>query len=401
MVEGEPRVEASPHCPPGCFLCKGLERISRVGHSGSLNPVNFRELIDHLRVLYGQLLDLGGVDRGVGPRSVAADPVVPCAPEVGSGTKSGRAQEQEAASTSRAASLKEAEAEGKAVESEIEPRKREKVRLPKPLTPRAAFIKAEDKATSQDENFPEAVTSSPQPDEKKKDIFLEVKVEHSSGEEEDVECTEVRTEKVAKSKKRHKSHQVKEEKSKKEKPKKSSKKSRSPSRKARNRRRDSEEKRPKSPSVKLVEKVPRSPSHPPPGFEDSQPRFGGWRAWEKREDWNWERDHIPSRYNNPHLRSRSSEVEPKSKGRKRRERWEDIKTFGPSKERKQWFEARQHWRWEDLRCLPRFIYDQLQVEELWPRRRQQQVLEQLLHPRGTLGEFGGQPEELRQQRRRE
>ena len=247
-----------------------------MGHSPELSPENAVGLVDRLRILHGQVLDLGVRDTPVrsGPHSVAAD----CGPTSWIGncptsraTPPASSQGGEEKDKSRVSTSKEGSAQ-KEEESEEE----------EPVTKESS----EDKETSS---------------EAKEESAEKKIVKPSSRAPRVVEKPSVRA------------HQRKESQGRKQK-KKSRSRSRTPKpsrRREKDSRREEEEK--SEHSTEPIRLRPKSPDYPPPGHQG------------------WDQDTIiPSGKTNPHLRKSPW----RSKGKKRQLRWDDIQTFGYSAERK-------------------------------------------------------------------
>ena len=364
----------SPEKPEVCGLCLGLHRLHRVGHSSFIAESTRLQLVDRLRILYGLLLDCGVQDPGVVLRPVAAGGGTE-APVLGATTTEGARgvrqpqEERQGKQEVRGKTLAEERHLGGGDKSSVR-RKGEKIRLPKPLKAEAVEAyknrieasleeKREEEESSssteaEEEEVQEEVSSKgpllAKPKWKAQDSregkksnseFIQVKVEPT---EEDAGEEDLEEDRRSRSTKVKKPRKDKKKRSRSGRRKKKKVASEEPQRSGRGSKTGKDKKKRRSPSKKSeVKLVPRSPSRPPPGRLDRNP--SPYPKPSARSESSWDQQGwIPSRQNNPYLRATTPDRE-RSKGIRKRERWIDIQKYGPSSERKAWYEANRGQRW--------------------------------------------------------
>ena len=336
-----------------CLLCLGLQRIFRVSHSSSIGDPTRVVLLDRLRVLYSQLLDAGGRDPAYESPPVAAGGGL-TSPEAGEREEEGRqrSEQSKAAEEGKGKSTAGGTHPGEKV-VKLEATSKKKAKLPAPLKPEvlATYTKSTEASTTSQAAAGEEETSSVEESEeeasKKDDVeadFIEVKLEPSPEGREEKELEEVKEKK--KKRRAKESSKKKEKKKHKGEEKGTGKKEKSGQKEGKEGKGKERKKRDHSESSHSITLVPRSPSRPPPGYfersSSSYPKPSS-RVSPKRT-WGPE-DKIPSWRSNPHLGNKEEHREFRSKGIRRRERWQDIREYGPSAERKAWFEAQRGSRW--------------------------------------------------------
>ena len=304
---------------PRCALCAVLCRLGEVGHRGVFSTSNQEGLVNRLRLLHSEALDI--IDSG--------SPAVAAA-------KGDRTKPPETWEGASPAAKVEA---GTGLDSRTED-KVTKVQGTTSGTPSTTRSK-EAAGSGECEAAPEVAkvdSSSP------KEGFIEVEVEEDqeTGEEEEPEedsevlpeLQGVKTSKVEEKKEESKREsQVKEER----------RRDRGSSKtKVKNSPRP-ERKRERSNSRRGGLRLrPKSPSYPPPKHRK---RIYLAEKEDERSDDRWEDWDSGSNRHPQHRAQDSGLWKKRSKGQTRVHRWEDIRKYGPDPSRKEWRESSRSWKW--------------------------------------------------------
>ena len=332
-----------PSCRGPCPLCLGLWRIAELGHQGILSPANYSGLVNRVRILYGEVLDLlpgsGQPSVAAGGSRVERPPGQWEAPGVKGHPKQERSgshsPEEKAAEEEK---LKEGEIGGAAGETTGHPR---------------TEPSDSDKEEAEDKELNAEEEPAKSEEEKKGDKEGDLSPEEQG--EEDSERSQRTPEKAKKSKKKKHSKKGKDHKER--------KKDRHQHRPHRHRHKDKEKNEPIGASPRLKEELaalsrplklrPKSPSYPPPARhqpKDREEKFESEASEDSRDYGRKQEDPGETRYRSYWRENQARGWEEhkgkkRSKGQTRLQRWEDIRTFGPDPSRKKLREAHQASQW--------------------------------------------------------
>ena len=335
-----------------CPLCLSLRRLGDLGHRGRLTAANYNGLVNRVRILYGEVLDIlqlpGGASVAAEVPRVDKPPGKWEEPVPGRGLKEER---KESSPVSKVAEEAEASRKKRSRSSGDNTGAVEKTEVP-------ADSEVEERSTKDSPVAPEDEEVAP---EEKRGLEEESIQEAESP----VDWGEEETEKSKESPKKVKKDKKKKH-SKKAKDRQDRKKEKKDSQPHRGRSREKKAKdrlEPIGASPRLKEKLetssqplrlrPKSPPYPPPSHRD-QASSGRTRGREESEDsrdfGEWKKGSEEQRYKS-YWRENYEKGEDyqrrkkRSKGQTRIQRWEDIKTFGPDPERKKLREHQQDWWW--------------------------------------------------------